>query len=67
MLIKYNTGTPTENGVYACRIPQGHDYSGLLEDKFLMWYHGTWSYLRSDLNYRGRIVGWIGPLPRKQL
>lgn len=64
-LIKYNTRTPTENGVYACRIPLEPERLGLLTDKFLLWYSDTWSYLGSDQNYRGEVKGWVGPLQRK--
>jgi hypothetical protein len=36
--------------------------AGMLEDKFLMWFEGLWGFLGSDQNYRGKAVGWIGPL-----
>lgn len=64
-LIAYNeTDDPTENGVYACRVPRGN-VPGLYEDEFLMWYDGQWGYLGSDQRYRGEVFGWIGPLQRR--
>ena len=63
-MINYETqGDPLKSGVYACRIPS-EALPGLCEDKFLMWYQGKWGYLGSDLWYRGKVVGWLGPLPR---
>ena len=63
MSIKYNTGfNPSEKGVYACRIPSDI-LADFCEDKFLLWYDG-WCYLGSDQNYRGEVVGWLGPLER---
>lgn len=63
-LITYNTGNPTERGVYACRVP--HDtIPDMLMDKFFIWIDGKWGYLGSDMNYRGRVLGWCGPLQRK--
>lgn len=63
-LVTYNAGTPTETGVYACRVPCD-DMPGFFEDKFLMWFSGKWGYIGSDQNYRGEVAGWIGPLQRK--
>lgn len=64
-LITYNeTDDPTENGVYACRVPRVN-VPGLYEDEFLMWYDGRWGYLGSDQRYRGEVFGWIGPLQRR--
>ena len=64
-VIQYNTEyDPTENGVYACRIPSTR-LPGLWDDEFLMWYNGRWGYCGSDQRYRGEVTGWIGPLQRK--
>lgn len=64
-LIPYNIeGDPTETGVYACRVPM-NECPDLLEDRFLMWFDGSWGYLRSDAKYRGPVLGWIGPLQRR--
>ena len=62
--MQYNQGIPTEVGVYAVRIldPLG---SGRLVDKFFIWINNKWGYLSSDQNYRGEVLGWIGPLQRK--
>jgi hypothetical protein len=63
-MITYTTDTdPTQTGVYACRVPM--DDSVLMEDKFLMWFEGRWSYPGSDQRYRGEVIGWVGPLQRK--
>ncbi len=64
-MIKYNTGTPTEAGVYACRVPFDDNLQlKLFEDRFFLWCDGVWCYLNSDQKYRGIIVGWVGPLQR---
>lgn len=63
-LVKYNTESkPAEVGVYACRVPM-EGCPSLFEDKFLMWFDGSWGYLRSDQKYRGQVAGWVGPLQR---
>lgn len=62
--IEYNIGTPTESGVYACRLPL-YGTNGLHEDKFLTWAEGRWCYPGSDQGYRGEVTGWIGPLQRR--
>lgn len=64
-LIAYNeTDLPTENGVYAFRVPRDN-VPGLYEDEFLMWYEWRLGYLGSDQMYRGKVFGWIGPLQRR--
>lgn len=60
----YQTGEPTEVGVYACRVPFAGLAGHLHEDVFLMWLDGCWNYVTSDQTYRGKVFGWIGPLPR---
>lgn len=62
-MVEYSSGTPTENGVYACRLPEGGT-SALWRDTFLLWYGGQWHYLRSDQQFRGEVPYWIGPLQR---
>jgi hypothetical protein len=66
VIIQYNTGYPTEVGVYAVRA-ENLDVvgSGLLRDYFLMWHRGHWWYLSSDSRFRSEVLGWIGPLARK--
>ena len=74
-LVRYNVGSPTETGVYACRVPNQLAYANKVpilgirptdvEDKFLMWHEGKWWYLGSDQRYRGPVLGWVGPLERK--
>lgn len=65
MLIDYNTGDPSERGIYACRV-EG-DYRNLLKDIFLIWLDGKWGYLGSDQNFRAKVYGWIGPLKRTKM
>jgi hypothetical protein len=60
--LSYSTGNPTAVGVYACRVPYG-DNTNLVKDLFLIWMD-QWCYPSSDQRYRGRVLGWIGPLPR---
>lgn len=62
-LVGYDSGTPTETGVYACRVDD--DAPGLLKDQFLLWLDGRWCYLSSDQFFRGTVHAWIGPLARK--
>ena len=64
-LVKYNKGQPTEQGVYACRVENPDAGFPLLHDRFLIWINGRWSYLGSDQYYRGKVLGWVGPLQRK--
>ena len=65
--LQYQTGTPSQTGVYACRIPIPH--TRFWDDRFMLWYNDEWSYYGSDQHYR-HIPGtpeirWIGPLQRK--
>jgi len=64
-MIRYSRDEPTETGVYACRI-KDDDYPHLLKDVFLFWYckNQRWCYLSSDQYYRGKVLGWVGPLQR---
>jgi hypothetical protein len=64
MMIYYETDTPTETGVYACRVPDDIRL-GLAKDVFLMWFDSRWGYLGSDQRYRGEVLGWVGPLQRR--
>lgn len=62
--VKYRAGNPVVTGVYACRVPDD-EICGYFDDLFLMWLDGKWGYLGSDQKYRGEVVGWIGPLARR--
>lgn len=65
--IKVNKGDPTENGMYvAYALP----VDSSMEKILLMFIDGKWGYARSDQwyirsnqFYKGKIIGWIGPLP----
>lgn len=58
---------PTEMGVYACRVPSDVLPEPFCSDIFLIWDNGYWYYQFSDQRYRGKVVGWIGPLPREHM
>lgn len=62
--VNMGQGDPEETGVYAVRV---HDplLPGFMKDLFLMWMHGKWTYLRSDQRFRGPILQWVGPIPRR--
>lgn len=64
-MIKYNTtDEPSKPGVYACRI-QDRDIPDLFEDIFFTWSSKKWHYPGSDQTFRGKVLGWIGPLDRR--
>lgn len=63
-MVGYNTGSPVVNGVYACRVPDDAIPEYCM-DIFLMWFDSRWAYIRSDHNYRGEVVCWLGPLERR--
>ncbi len=64
-VVKYSTGMPTENGMYAVRVRNDNDDGIMLWcDKFLVFVNGRWGYPSSDLYYRGEVKYWIGPLQR---
>ena len=67
MIVEYETGRPTEVGVYACRVEVGDPGMGLYEDRFLFWHENKWWYPSSDAQYRGPVYYWIGPLRRQML
>lgn len=62
-MIAYRTGDPQEKGVFACRVKLLP--ADLPEDKFLVRMDGKWWYQWSDQEYRGEVLGWVGPLERK--
>lgn len=66
-MIEYRSGRPTENGVYACRLPimKSGDSVTIFEDRFMTFMNGQWFYPRSDQKYRDDVHHWIGPLQRK--
>lgn len=62
-MIPLQTGTPTEQGVYAARIDTGHGKL-FAEDRMLLWMDGMWWYTGSDQRCRYEVLAWIGPLQR---
>lgn len=63
-MIQYTTGSPTETGVYACRV-RDDVHPELLCDRFFLWHEGAWWFPLSDQRYRGEVLGFVGPLQRK--
>lgn len=63
-IVEYASGLPTHRGVYACRLPDDNFKEKFL-DKFLFFDGRVWSYLGSDMMYRGQVPYWIGPLRRR--
>lgn len=75
MCVQYETGTPVESGVYACRVPMTHPSGNkvvrncrepehLCEDLFLYWDGEHWSHLGSAGRYRLEVPFFLGPLAR---
>lgn len=62
-LLAYSTTPPQKQGVYACRTKSAE--GPLLEDKFLLWINGRWTYPKSDQYFRGEVVASMGPLERR--
>lgn len=57
-----NKSDPKESGVYVAYVE--HQFLDKYPDKeLLMWHDGYWSHRMSDQKYRGKVYGWIGPLP----
>lgn len=52
------TGSPTTDGIHACYI-DNPVLPAYTERVLLMWFHGQWTYPRSDQKYRGRVYGWV--------
>jgi len=61
--MKVQTGEPVEEGLYVTFV------DALIEKNtqriLLLYVQGLWGYPGSDQLYRGKIYGWIGPLPLK--
>ena len=63
--MKVQTGTPTKQGMYI--IYEGDSFPGLPHKQLMMWINNRWGYPSSTENYRGNVLGWIGPLPTPTL
>lgn len=61
--MKVNQGDPIENGPYVVYVENKYGLT-YASRKFLVWISGAWWHPSSDRMYRGKIYGWIGPLPR---
>ncbi len=64
-MVNYEKGNPKLAGMYACRIRALYRSEKVLNDLFLMWIDQKWFYPSSDSEYKGKVLGWIGPLQRK--
>jgi len=60
------TFPPKEQGMYVCytEVSEGFNYP---QKVLLMWVNDTWGYLSSDQTYKGRVYGYIGPLPAPKI
>lgn len=63
MISYVQNSLPLKEGVYVCKI-EG-TVPNLFEDVFLTWFKGNWFQCFSELKFKGKVLGWIGPLPRK--
>lgn len=63
-MIEYNNGTPSEPGVYACRILDTECHA-VWQDIFLTWTNGHWGYHNTGKLFSDPVPLWIGPLSRK--
>ena len=67
-MLEYSKGTPEETGIYAVRTPVLPVITvrseQLCEDAFMYWDGRHWSHVGSSLNFRGEVIGFIGPLRR---
>lgn len=63
MITYKTTGKPQEHGVYACRVVGAEAQAETL-DEFLHWGKEGWTR-RSGEIFRGKVLGYIGPLQRK--
>jgi hypothetical protein len=56
------TDKPPGNGMYVAYVDEGLGipFAG---KELLMYIDGRWGYRHSDQRFRGKIVGWFGPIP----
>ncbi len=65
-MLRITKGNHTKVGNYVCYVD--HDFLYKYPDKIiLMWIGEKWGYGGSDQNYRGKVYGWVGPLPTPTL
>jgi hypothetical protein len=57
---------PTQPGTYVVYVDNDYQLPNA-DRKLLNWYKGKWCYPLSDQFYRGKVHGWIGPLPQMPL
>ena len=64
MELKVNKGKPTKRALYVAYVDTPIPESKFLQKKLLMWMNDDeWWYPGSDQIHRGKVYGWIGPLP----
>lgn len=56
---------PTQNGLYVVWIDG--PVSSYASRELLMFVDGKWGYRDSDVNFRGEVYQWLGPLPALKL
>lgn len=64
-IVKYQTGTPEQTGVYACRAEDPACLQ-LQTDKFMLWRNDRWHHPGTGIQFPhyAKVLGWIGPLSR---
>lgn len=60
--LKIQEGDPTINGMYVAYVHPDVTIP-YAKKEFLIWIDNRWGYCGSDQWYRGKVYGWIGPLP----
>lgn len=62
--IPFEVGTPTVEGVYACRVCASEIVNSVSSGDllFLLWEDLAWRYVKTKSKFYGGIMGWIGPL-----
>ena len=56
--------SPDQNG---CYVVYEDVYAPYARKVFLTFYNGKWGYTGSDQQFRGTIIGYIGPMPSPKI
>lgn len=59
-MLRANNGKPASHGLYVAYVDD--DAQATFATRMFLVWDGKWSYPLSDMNYRGTVYGWIGPL-----
>ena len=58
---------PKKQGMYVCYVEAAIKGFNYPQKELLMWVGDKWGYPSSAENYRGKIYGYIGPLPAPKI